>query len=61
VISRVAGIASALLAVLSVVCAWGITASPDSDLKVGLIVALPFMGFAVALGLVAFWTRPGHE
>jgi hypothetical protein len=61
VISRVAGVVSALLIVLSVVYAWGITASPDSDLKVGLLVALPLLALAVAFALVAFWTRRKPE
>jgi hypothetical protein len=57
VLSRVTGVLSALLTLLSVLFAWGVAASPDSDLKVGLFVALPSLALAAAFALVALWTR----
>jgi peptidoglycan/LPS O-acetylase OafA/YrhL len=61
--SRLAAVASVLFAAIAVAYVWGVTASPDSDLKVGVIGALPFFGFAAACGLWAYWTRrpPGSE
>jgi peptidoglycan/LPS O-acetylase OafA/YrhL len=57
VVSRVAGAAAALLTVLGGLYIWGLARSPDSSWRVGLALALPFLGFAAALALVAFWTR----
>jgi hypothetical protein len=57
VISRLAGVGCVLFAVLSMASALGVARSPDSDLKVGVIVALPFVALALVLGLLAFWTR----
>jgi heme A synthase len=61
--SRLAAAASVLFAALAVAYAWGVTASPDSDLKVGLIGALPLLGFAAVFGLGAYWCRrpPGGD
>ena len=57
VISRFAATASALLGFLSAAIVWRLAVSPDSDLKVGIIVTSPFVALAVGLGLLAFWTR----
>ena len=49
------------LTVLAVAYALGVARSPDSNLKVGVIVALPLLAVAVALGLLAFWTRSANQ
>lgn len=56
-ISRLAGAGCVLLTVFAVAYALGIARSSDSDLKVGVIGALPLLALAVALGLLSFWTR----
>lgn len=61
VICRLAATAAALLGFLSVAIVWGLAVSPDSDLKVGVIVASPFLALAIGLGLLAFWTRPSTD
>ena len=59
--SRLAAGASGLLTLFAVITAVGITRSPDSDLKVGVISALLPLAFAGALGLLAWWTRKGQD
>ncbi|HUR52425.1 MAG TPA: hypothetical protein VMZ11_09895 [Mycobacteriales bacterium] len=60
-ISRLAGAGCVMLAVLAVASAFGVARSPDSDLKVGFIVTLPFAALALVLGLLAFWTRRSQD
>jgi len=56
-LSRVVGIAGALLVLLGAVFVWGVARSPDSTWQNGLIVAAPFLVLGAGMAFLAGASR----